>query len=516
MIKHLTKWGGGASKDYPKECGKLVENSAENSAFEARESDSKTACAVRENVQTARDINSQAQKTNSQKRLIKNSRNAHITKNESTKATKCAKKFGNKQNFKTNNTKVNTSARLRTQNNVLTILSTIVLLFAVATLMFCTLGGLSARKTAVGSITFDFKSPSMNFDSGLEMYYSNLDASGTKLDAPKLTFGNSTGVGAETIAPYYMSFSSNQTGVSDYNVKLIYQFDGLDASKVQSINLGTTALAFGAKYMSVPTLVSGSTYKFESVSVAGASSATHDKIAAGQTFDLLGFVRNLSITFAEEEYSATSLSFSITAIVDLGDSFASSHKAQAVVKGKVGYENYFVKDIAILSDNFAGSTYLIKYTHNDDAGGGSTYWKNLGIASTDGKDVFFNVLVSKKWKIEIPKVNIENTNKPFTNGVYTQDVTDDLGNAWTATLTITDETYVALSFESGDAVNGQINLSTLFAAAGWWAALSAGRGEIDKTNEVVLCFYADGEICDSLSTKINFQVYHWNGGAPTG
>ena len=512
--------GGGASRDYPQNCGKNVEKSGKNVAFEVRKSGSKCARAVRENVQTARGINLQTQSLNSQKNIINSSKNAHITNNKCTKTAKCAKKVGSMQNFQDNGSKkcanVNVFVRLKRQVKGLTILSTMVLFFAVATIMFCTLGGLSAHKTAVGSITFDFKSPSMNFNSGLEMYYSNLDASGTKLDTPKLTFGKSTGVGADTIAPYYMSFSSNQTGVSDYYVKLIYQFDGLDASKIQGINMGTSALAFGAKYMSAPTLVSGSTYKFESVSVAGASSLTHDKISAGQTFDLLQFMRNLSITFTEEEYSATSLNFSITTIVDLGDSFASSHKAQAVISGKVGYENYFVKDIAILSDNLEGSTYLIKYTEADDAGGGTTYWKKSGITSADGEDVFFNVLVSKKWKIEIPKVNIENTNKPFTNGVYTKDLTDNLGNAWTATLTITDKTYVALSFESVNAVSGKINLSTLFDAACWWPALSAGRGETDKTNEVILSFYADGEICDSLSNKINFQVYHWNGGAPTG
>ena len=431
------------------------------------------------------------------------------------------------QNFETNNTKVNTVARLRTQNKGLTILSTLVLLFAVATLMLCTLGGLSARKTAVGSITFDFKSPSMNFDSGLEMYYSNLDANGTMLRAPKLTFGDSTGVGAETIAPYYMSFSSNQTGVSDYYVKLIYQFDGLDASKVQSINLGTTALAFGAKYMSAPTLVSGSTYKFESVSVAGESSATHDKIAAGQTFDLLGFVRNLSITFTEEEYSATSLSFSITAIVDLGDSFESSHKGQAVVKGKVGYENYFVKEIAVVSDNLVGATFqLFSLSGQNHALSEDQITK---LDTTDSSDAIFTTKSKKKWKIVVEEVDFQNTSNTFYNETYTGTILDDVGNAWTATLTTRDDTYISMTFESqAELPIGAVNLSTLLANAEAvvpsetnstyssrlaYVKFNVGRDtNLEKTVATTLKFYANNEICAYLTTSINWCIWVQNQG----
>ena len=368
------------------------------------------------------------------------------------------------QNFeKERNIKVNTMTRLRTQNKILTILSTMVLFFAIATIMFCTLGGLSAHKTAVGSITFDFKSPSMNFNSGLEMYYSNLDASGTKLDTPKLTFGKSTGVGADTIAPYYMSFSSNQTGVSDYYVKLIYQFDGLDASKIQSINMGTSALAFGAKYMSAPTLVSGSTYKFESVSVAGASSLTHDKISAGQTFDLLQFMRNLSITFTEEEYSATSLNFSITTIVDLGDSFASSHKAQAIVKGTIGYENKTIQIFGTLSDNIAGGTFSVVSTTGCDG----IYGGSVKMLTTDSKDVILTTKDAKKWKIEIGEVNLENTDYPFYNNTYATTISDNLGNLWNASLVTRDDTYITFIFESKSVIAGgsSINFTTIFANA---------------------------------------------------
>ena len=477
--------GGGASRDCPHKCGKNVE------------------------------------KTHN--KFIKNSKNAHITNNECTKTAKCAKRVGSMRDFeKERNIKVNTMSRLRTQNKILTILSTLVLLFAVATIMFCTLGGLSARKTAVGSITFDFKSPSMNFNSGLEMYYSNLDASGTKLDTPKLTFGKSTGVGADTIAPYYMSFSSNQTGVRDYYVKLIYQFDGLDASKIQSINMGTSALAFGAKYMSAPTLVSGSTYKFESVSVAGASSLTHDKISAGQTFDLLQFMRNLSITFTEEEYSATSLNFSITTIVDLGDSFASSHKAQAVISGKVGYENYFVKDIAILSDNLDGATYQIfsvscmDHSLSDD--------EKTKFDTTDGKDAIFTTTQSMKWKIEIQEINFNNSSQPFYNKTYTSTIVDDKGNSWLATLTTRNNTYISMSFESiNEIAIGKINLLTLLTNSvavvpsqynSTYSSSLANVGyhggrDTDLKNTIVtyLKFYGNNEIQENLTTSINWCIW---------
>ena len=482
---------------------------------------------MRENVQTARGINLQTQNLNSQKKIINSSKNVHITNNECTKTAKCAKKVGSMQNFQDNGSKkcanVNVDVRLKRQVKGLTILSTLVLLFAVATIMFCTLGGLSARKTAVGSITFDFKSPSMNFNSRLEMYYSNLDASGTKLDTPKLTFGKSTGVGADTIAPYYMSFSSNQTGVSDYYVKLIYQFDGLDASKIQSINMGTSALAFGAKYMSAPTLVSGSTYKFESVSVAGASSLTHDKISAGQTFDLLQFMRNLSITFTEEEYSATSLNFSITTIVDLGDSFASSHKAQAVISGKVGYENYFVKDIAILSDNLEGATVKVFSEYAPD---GSSNDPALSIESLDSNYILLTTCESKKWKIETTLVDMGNTSNYFNNSIYTATIKDNLENSWNVTLTTQNNTYISIKFESQAIISkdSQINVTTLFANAGTVVpglfntencgfiiekpkGVEFGNGwSLNKTSDTSIKFYADSILCDELSKNIKMNL----------
>ncbi len=73
--------GGGAYKSYPHSCGKLVEKT--------------------------------------HKKFIKNSKNAHITNNESTKATKCAKKVGNMEDFKRNenNIKINNlTAQTRCRN----------------------------------------------------------------------------------------------------------------------------------------------------------------------------------------------------------------------------------------------------------------------------------------------------------------------------------------------------------------------------------------------------------------
>ena len=278
--------------------------------------------------------------------------------------------------------------------------------------------------------------------------------------------------------------------------------------------------------MSAPTLVSGSTYKFESVSVAGASSLTHDKISAGQTFDLLQFMRNLSITFTEEEYSATSLNFSITTIVDLGDSFASSHKAQAVISGKVGYENYFVKDIAILSDNLDGATYQIfsvscmDHSLSDD--------EKTKFDTTDGKDAIFTTSLKKKWKIVVEEVDVKNTSNAFYSGTYTGTILDDVGNAWTATLTTRDGTYISMTFESqAELPIGAVNLSTLFANAeavvpsqenpaysGALADVNSGS-RFEKTVATTMKFYANEEICANLTTSINWRIWCENQGGIT-
>ena len=93
--------GGGASRDCPHKCGKNVEKT--------------------------------------HKKFIKNSKNAHITNNESTRITKCAKKVGNMKNFKRNENNIkihNLTAQTRCRNLFATAIAFLLLcLFAFSSVL---------------------------------------------------------------------------------------------------------------------------------------------------------------------------------------------------------------------------------------------------------------------------------------------------------------------------------------------------------------------------------------------
>lgn len=378
-----------------------------------------------------------------------------------------------------------------------------------------TYGALSSSKIAVGSITFDFKSPTIDVNNGLKMFYSNVDEDSNILVESKLTFGDDSAIGAETITPYYVTFSSNQDGITDYYVKIIYEFEGINSAVVDSISMGTSAVAVGAKYMSVPTLVEGSAYRFESFSVAGENSQTPDKISVGETIDLFSFINSLSINFSD--IFIDTCTFKATVVVDLGDSFTSSHKAQTSVSGTMGL---FVKKVkGVLSDNVAGATLCINSYYGCD-GGMDEY---LVIRTTDSNDVYLNTVVASKWTFEVVEINTENSaNCPYKNKTYKiTDILDNLNNKWTVTLTTRDDTYISLLFESQEVVPiGQINLTTLInngsvCVPSQWHTVNGDSlltnskkyFTLDKTLETQLKFYCDDYLCEDLTTDISVKVH---------